>query len=307
MKPHRRKGDIQKTWLALMIGNSRLHWATFVGEKLQAAWDTQHLPMCVVQKLANCRNLHDLPVEILPPHLGTGGLTTDACEKTGNSVKPAPTTPRLGLRPASLTPLASRPFPLYLASVVPSQTEIWQVYPDIHIITLDQVPLKNIYPTLGIDRALALWGAGETWSYPILVIDAGTALTFTGADANRHLVGGAISPGLGLQLQSLAQRTANLPRVETQMPLPTRWALNTPESIYSGVIYTIIAGMCDFIKDWLQEFPESRVCLTGGDGKRLLLYLRSHPQIATKVIFDPHLIFWGMQSVRACGREKAKG
>lgn len=262
------------SWLALMIGNSRLHWATFVGDKLQAAWDTQHLPECVVQKLANCRNLNDLPVEILLPN-----------------------SPRF----------LSFPCPIYLASVVPSQTETWQVYPDIHIITLDQVPLKNVYPTLGIDRALALWGAGETWSYPILVIDAGTALTFTGADVNRYLVGGAILPGLGLQLQSLAQRTANLPLLETQMPLPTRWALNTPESIHSGVIYTIIAGMRDFIEDWLQRFPESCICLTGGDGKRLLLYLRSHPQIATKVIFDPHLIFWGMQSVRACGREKGKG
>lgn len=274
MKPHKRRGDTQKTWLALMIGNSRLHWATFVGEKLQAAWDTQHLPMCVVQKLANCRNLNDLPLEILPPNF--------------------PCSPSL----------PSFPCPIYLASVVPSQTEIWQAYPDIHIITLDQVPLQGVYPTLGIDRALALWGAGVTWSYPILVIDAGTALTYTGADANRHLVGGAILPGLGLQLQSLAQRTANLPRVEAQTSLPTRWALNTPESIYSGVIYTIIAGMRDFIEDWLQRFPESCICLTGGDGKRLLAYLRSHPQIATKAIFDPHLIFWGMQSLRACGSEK---
>lgn len=286
MKSHTPRGDTQKTWLALIIGNSRLHWAWFVGDKLQEAWDTQHLPECVVQKLANCRNLDDLPVEILPSHVGTGGFIRFACEQTDKGVKPAPTT--------------FYPFPLYLASVVPSQTEIWQAYPDVHIITLDQVPLKSVYPTLGIDRALALMGAGETWSYPILVIDAGTALTFTGADANRHLVGGAILPGLGLQLQSLAQRTANLPLLETQIPLPTRWALNTAESIYSGVIYTIIAGMRDFIEAWLQEFSESCICLTGGDGKRVLAYLRSHfPQVASRVIFDPHLIFWGMRSIRA--------
>lgn len=289
------------SWLALMIGNSRLHWAWFAGENLCRTWDTQYLPASVVSQLANCRTLDDLPAEILPTNSYTGRFIRNACEQTDNLVKPASSTPRL-------LPLASSPFPLYLASVVPSQTEIWQVYPDIHIITLDQVPLQGVYPTLGIDRALALWGAGVTWSYPILVIDAGTALTFTGADANRHLVGGAILPGLGLQLQSLSQRTANLPSVEAQMSLPTRWALNTPESIYSGVIYTIIAGMCDFIKDWLQEFPESRVCLTGGDGKRLLVYLRSHfPQVPSRVIFDPHLIFWGMRSIQACGREKGKG
>jgi type III pantothenate kinase len=91
---------------------------------------------------------------------------------------------------------SSRLIVLSLASVVPNQTALWQDYSNVHEITLDQVPLQGIYPTLGIDRALALWGAGETWGWPMLVIDAGTALTLTGADANRCLIGGAILPGL---------------------------------------------------------------------------------------------------------------
>jgi type III pantothenate kinase len=33
----------QKNWLALAIGNSRLHWALFQENKLQSSWDTQHL------------------------------------------------------------------------------------------------------------------------------------------------------------------------------------------------------------------------------------------------------------------------
>ena len=285
MKPPRDREDKEKSWLALMIGNSRLHWAWFLGEKLQFAWDTQHLPASVVQKLTDCQNLNDLPVEILPPHTGMGGFTRDGGEKTGNSDKPASTTP----------------FPLYLASVVPSQTEIWQTYPDVHIITLEQVPILRMYPTLGIDRALALYGAGETYGYPILAIDAGTALTFTGASCDRTMVGGAILPGLGLQLHSLTQKTA-IPQLDTQISLPERWALNTPESICSGVLYTIIAGIVDFIQDWLQKFPESCIYLTGGDGSRLLGYMRSHsPQLATKVIFEPNLIFWGIGLIKGEG------
>jgi type III pantothenate kinase len=177
---------------------------------------------------------------------------------------------------------------------------LWEAYPEVRIITLEQIPLQGVYPTLGIDRALALWGAGETWGFPVLTIDAGTALTFTGADGDRMLVGGAILPGLGLQLQSLAQKTANLPQVEAQnvLSLPPRWALNTPESIQSGIIYTIIAGVRDFIAAWWQKFPESHVVLTGGDGKLLLGYLRSRfPEIASQVIFEPHLIFWGMRVI----------
>ena len=268
MNPQRHR---EKITLALMIGNSRLHWALFVEETLQEAWDTQHLPASVVKQLAKCRTLGDLPVEMLPPSQ---------------------------INPKSQIPNLKSILPLHLASVVPSQTALWQTYPNVRVITLDQVPLQGIYPTLGIDRALALWGAGETWSWPMLVIDAGTALTLTAADANRCLVGGAILPGVGLQLQSLAQRTADLPFVEQGViSLPPRWALNTEEAIQSGVIYTIIAGLRDFIEAWWQEFPGSKVILTGGDRTLLLTYLQSQfPNVAGGVIAERNLIFWGMRS-----------
>ena len=58
---------------------------------------------------------------------------------------------------------------------------------------------------------------GETGGFPMLVIDAGTALTFTGADANQCLVGGAILPGLRLQLASLGQKTGQLPLLESKI------------------------------------------------------------------------------------------
>jgi type III pantothenate kinase len=281
LKSQRRKGHKEKTWLALMIGNSRLHWALFIGENLQSAWDTPYLPASVVQKLAECATLNDLLREIMPSNLIA-------------DYHPSP------LAPLFEKPLARlRPSPLLLASVVPSQTVLWQAYPDVHVITLDQVPLQGVYPTLGIDRALALWGAGETWGLPILVIDAGTALTLTGADANRQLVGGAILPGLSLQFQSLAQRTAGLPLVDSLdiTSLPERWALNTPEAIHSGVLYTLIAGIRDFINVWWQEFPGSSIVLTGGDRTLLLKYLQSQfPEVASRAIADPHLIFWGIRS-----------
>jgi len=262
------------SWLALMIGNSRLHWAWFMGDKLQKAWDTEHLPATVVQQLAKCGTVSDLLVEILPPNL----IAQIRIQESFFNLSP-----------------------LYLASVVPSQTVLWQTYPDVHIITLDQVPLQGVYPTLGIDRALALWGAGETWGWPVLVIDAGTALTLTGADANRCLIGGAILPGVSLQVESLSQKTAQLPLINTKdvASLPSRWALNTPEAIQSGVIYTIIAGIRDFIEAWWQKFPGSCITLTGGDRTLLLRYLQVQcPDIAARVILDCHLIFWGMRSCK---------
>ncbi len=188
--------------------------------------------------------------------------------------------------------------PLYIASVVPTQTKLWQTYPAAKIITLDHLPLTGLYPTLGIDRALALLGAGETVGYPVLVIDAGTALTFTGADAQQRLVGGAILPGLRLQLQSLAGGTAALPATQLPPQLPPRWAANTGAAIESGVVYTVLAGIRDFIEDWRRQFPDAQTAVTGGDSVLLLTYLETQcPETARQLIADSHLIFWGIRSI----------
>ena len=183
--------------------------------------------------------------------------------------------------------------PLYIASVVPGQTNVWLDHPNCRIISLHDIPLEGLYLTLGLDRALAAIGAIDVYGCPNLVIDAGTALTFTGVDCDRTLVGGAILPGFGLQLQSLAQKTAELPQVILPSNLPTRWPHNTPEAIASGIVYTVLAGIRDFIDDWQQKYPDSKFIVTGGDGELLLNYR----QLPTEIIFDRHLVFWGMKFV----------
>lgn len=255
-------------WLGLAIGNSRLHWAWFKGEKLCFSWDTVYLATDLIQQVAKGKTWQDLPLQMLLPK-------------------------------QILKENFAYPIPLYLVSVVPSQTELWQNYPNLQLITLDRIPLKNIYPTLGSDRALALWGAKVTWGMPVLVIDSGTALTFTGIDADFGLVGGAILPGLSLQFLALDQKTANLSTVEIPQQLPPRFARNTPEAIQSGIIYTLIAGIESFIKDWWEMYPDSRVILTGGDRTNLFNYLNfEYPQIAEKITRDRNLIFWGMRAYR---------
>lgn len=259
---------MQKSWLALMIGNSRLHWAWFVDATLQEAWDTHHLSVSAIAQRVQGWVSGIIPEEILPSELRSQESDT------------------------------SKLLPLYLASVVPSQTKLWQAYPATKVITLADVALTGVYPTLGIDRALALFGAGETFGYPVLVIDAGTALTFTGASAYRQMKGGAILPGLRLQLQSLAKNTAALPTTSLPSQLPSRWAMQTPSAIESGVIYTVLAGIRDFVEDWQSQFPDSRIAITGGDSQILLTYLKAQfPQTGCKLIADSHLIFWGIRSI----------
>ena len=268
-------------WIALNIGNSRLHWACFAGQFLKQTWEAPHLLGMEAENLVASfyKNWPDL----------SPGLA----KQLSNASQQLPE--------------------LWLASVVPAQTVIWQSYPKVKIITLNQVPLKEVYLNLGVDRALAVWGAGEIWGWPVLVIDAGTALTFTGADQNHRLVGGAILPGLGLQVRSLAEATAGLPLIELSDSLPTRWAISTAEAIRSGTIYTLLAGIHDFVTTWYQQFPESQIVITGGDRLLLLNYLKAWlaqksqtPEWLFSLIDDSQVIFKGIQFLRQSYQEEAQ-
>lgn len=186
--------------------------------------------------------------------------------------------------------------PLYIASVVPSALKIYLQLPQSSIVHTCKIPISGIYKTMGVDRILALWGAGCRYQFPCLVIDSGTALTFTGADDKPQLIGGAILPGVKLQLQSLFFNTASLPEVEIMGDLTPRWAMDTPSAIQSGVIYTIISSIKDFTADWWQKFPNATVIITGGDALLLARYLKQiFPLITEQITVDPNLIFWGMQ------------
>ncbi len=80
------------------------------------------------------------------------------------------------------------------------------------------IPLVNRYltpDTLGYDRIAAAVGAyticpGKT----VLVIDAGTAITYDIVTAGGEYLGGNISPGLGIRFKSLNKYTNRLPLLE---------------------------------------------------------------------------------------------
>ena len=246
-------------WLGLTIGNSRLHWAWFTDFQLIKAWDTAHLTNQIDSSESLLKTINPWCQNIVD----------DKC------------------------------FPVYIASVVPSQTALWRNYPNYFSLALSDIPLKNTYSTLGIDRALAVYGAGEVYGYPCLVIDAGTALTFTGVDGQKALVGGAITLGLRSQFKGLHRQTAALPEVSLPHEVPARWALDTPEAIASGIVYTTVSGIYDYINDWLNKFPQSSILLTGGDSKTIEKYLNIlYPQTSQKIQSDGNLVFWGMRSLK---------
>jgi type III pantothenate kinase len=254
-------------WLILSIGNSRLHWAWFQNDRLAASWDSPHLDSTKIQWLV-LSQFNFKGCKLLPPGIDL---------------------PRWTQAPD-----------LWIASVVPQQMMSWQQYLTVRSLTLDQVPLGGKYKTLGIDRALALWGAVTQYPGPALIIDGGTALTLTAANGAKTLVGGAILPGLQTQFRSLKQTTAALPELDHLGKLPDRWATNTPDAIQSGILHTVIAGLERFIQDWLIQQPSSTIVFTGGDGPWLHHYLNvrlSSSLLPNAMVYDRNLIFLGAKAI----------
>ena len=73
---------------------------------------------------------------------------------------------------------------------------------------------QGVYPTMGVDRVAALYGAQLHYGAPALVIDGGTAMTYTMLDSEGIIRGGGISPGVKIRLQALADYTGSLPVID---------------------------------------------------------------------------------------------
>lgn len=131
-----------------------------------------------------------------------------------------------------------------------------------------KVPFKNLYTTpttLGVDRiCLASAAAIQYPNQNVLVIDAGTCITYDFLNDNNEYLGGAISPGIEMRYKSLTEFTANLPLLEKEIP-GSFIGNNTFSSIHSGIINGVLKEIEGVINQYEEEFMKLTVVLTGGD------------------------------------------
>ncbi len=270
-------------WLGLVVGNTRLHWLACRGNTALAQWHTRHL------------------------------ASGDRDRLLSSGFAPTQWLPLLeGPEPPPPSPLGHPP--LYGLSVVPTQADLWQGYPGWRLLTLGDIPLGQTYPSLGCDRALNLWAAGEGYGWPLVVIDGGTALTLTAGVAG-NLLGGVILPGVRLWVQALGQGTAQLPQGLALDGLPQtlaqRWPRDTPGAIASGLAHGLRATLQDYLQAWQATYPQGQVVVTGGDGPLLcgLLGAVAHgagqplriPGLALPVHLCPTLPWDGLRALVGSG------
>jgi type III pantothenate kinase len=118
---------------------------------------------------------------------------------------------------------------------------------------------------IGTDRVCQAAAAYQRLQTACTVVSFGTAVTVDLVDADGTLLGGAILPGLDLQLRSLHEHTAQLPVAPHGIPdLP--YGRTTVDAIQTGVgrgIVGAVRGIVEGYATYLTRWPQ--VVATGGD------------------------------------------
>jgi type III pantothenate kinase len=156
------------------------------------------------------------------------------------------------------------------------------------------LPINIEYGTmgsLGVDRIAAAVGAQASFpGTPLLVVDAGTAVTYDAVTADGRFIGGNIAPGMNMRLEALHRFTARLPRVKVPRELPTGLVFgnNTEAAMILGAIYGIVGAM-SYYKSRLPE--NTKVVMTGGWAGELSRLCDFDINV------DPHLVSKGLNRI----------
>lgn len=132
------------------------------------------------------------------------------------------------------------------------------------------LPIENCYETkdtLGKDRLAAAVGAFDL--YPntnLLIIDAGTAITYDVVNDKHQYLGGNISPGIDMRFKALHQFTGKLPLVN-QQEYKKLFGTTTENAIRAGVQNGVVFEVDKAIDTFKVFYNNLKVIITGGNAE----------------------------------------
>lgn len=168
-----------------------------------------------------------------------------------------------------------------------------EIFPELSV----KIP-ETATHEIGTDLLCDAVAAWEKYKVPAIVIDFGTALSFTAVDCEGNIAGIAIAPGLGTAINSLFKNTAQLPCVPMEVPESslgknTVWAIQSGIFLgYKGLVESMVSRMkTDISKESMTKKEYIKVIATGG--------LNSMLQPITKCInfIDKDLTITGMMLI----------
>ncbi|MCK5730593.1 MAG: type III pantothenate kinase [Draconibacterium sp.] len=161
---------------------------------------------------------------------------------------------------SSVVPSLVRPFTEMLSGLIPD-SNITVVNPEIY----EKLPIKVMNPyEIGSDIVANAVAAFQKFGNLTMIIDFGTALTFTTIGKNSEILGVAIAPGLQTAVGALAGKTAQLPQIHLTQP-PSILGKNTIHAIQAGVVFGFTGLVDSIIEQTQNELNEKlNVVATGG-------------------------------------------
>lgn len=178
-----------------------------------------------------------------------------------------------------------------------NKSQIAELAAEINLIALDyntKVPFVNQYATpktLGVDRIALVSSAVVT--YPnknVLIIDAGSCITYDFVNNEGNYLGGSISPGLQMRYKALHVFTEKLPLLEPS-EIVELVGNSTESSIHSGVINGIINEIDGIINQYRKKNADLTVVLTGGDVNFLSNKLKNG------IFANPNFLLEGLNTI----------
>lgn len=156
------------------------------------------------------------------------------------------------------------------------------------------VPIQSQYETpktLGNDRLAVAVAA--TVLYPkehVLIVDAGTCITYDFVTKESVYMGGSILPGINMRFKALHELTAKLPLIEQEI-LGTFIGTSTKTSIQTGIMQGVLHELSGFKSQYEQQFGNIRIIVTGGDAS----YFES--QLKSEIFAQPNLVLIGLNKI----------
>lgn len=141
---------------------------------------------------------------------------------------------------------------------------------------------------LGSDLVVDAVAGINKYPLPLIIIDMGTATTFSVIDENGKYLGGAIMPGMKISLDSLVGRTAQLPKISLEPP-KSIIGPNTIDAMKSGILHSTAASLDGMTERFEEELgKKATVVATGGLAKTVI------PLCKRDIILDENLLLRGL-------------
>ena len=156
-----------------------------------------------------------------------------------------------------------------------------------------KIPFKNLYKTpttLGVDRIALMAGAVKKYpSKNVLVIDAGTCITYDFISEKTAYYGGAIAPGLQMKYNAMHQFTENLPLLKPKATI--KLGNTTKNAMHQGVMNGTVLEIDGIINQYKKKYENLTIVLTGGDTKLLAKLVKS------SIFANPNFLLEGLNHI----------